>query len=335
MKRTLIVGEAWGADEAEQEKPFVGSSGRILRTMLREVGIDPEQCYLTNVFNEHPPGNMIEYFCGPLTTRTKGKPPMLKSVNKLRFSRLRIPSGKYVRAEFTHHLVRLEAEIREYNPEVVIALGNTPLWALANTTGVMKYRGSPMRTWHGFPMICTWHPTAVMRQWSLRTQALMDFIKSQTDFTPTERKVMIPETVRDLYTFQKKHLQDRTNRLGCDIETANGLITEISFAPRPDLVLVVPFQVQEGSYWQTLGDEILVWKWVKHVCENYPIVGQGFWYDMEYIWEIGIKVNLAGDTMAQHHAMQPEMPRSLAFLASLYTNTPVWKHLRKITDDKE
>ena len=71
MKKTMLVGEAWGVDEAEQRKAFVGSSGRILKGMMREIGLDPDQCYLTNVFNEHPPGNDVLYFCGKRTEGIK------------------------------------------------------------------------------------------------------------------------------------------------------------------------------------------------------------------------------------------------------------------------
>src|SRR5262249_9545846 len=56
MVDIVIVGEAWGVDELKQQAPFVGYSGHELTHMLAEAGISRTECYLTNVFNLHPPG---------------------------------------------------------------------------------------------------------------------------------------------------------------------------------------------------------------------------------------------------------------------------------------
>ena len=41
MSRIVIVGEAWGKDEAVAKRPFVGASGRELNRMLEEAGLLP------------------------------------------------------------------------------------------------------------------------------------------------------------------------------------------------------------------------------------------------------------------------------------------------------
>lgn len=46
--RLYLVGEAPGAAEAAQGKPFVGPAGNALRKMLKEGGIDPGQLRLAN-----------------------------------------------------------------------------------------------------------------------------------------------------------------------------------------------------------------------------------------------------------------------------------------------
>src|SRR6476620_10993248 len=53
----MIVGEAPGFDEEIAGLPFVGTSGNELKRMLREVGIDMDACYITNVCKFRPPGN--------------------------------------------------------------------------------------------------------------------------------------------------------------------------------------------------------------------------------------------------------------------------------------
>ncbi len=53
----VIVGEAPGAEEAKERLPFIGPSGRVLRALLREVGVNPTTCYITNTVKCRPPGN--------------------------------------------------------------------------------------------------------------------------------------------------------------------------------------------------------------------------------------------------------------------------------------
>ena len=55
----LIVGEAPGADEVEQGRPFVGRSGQILRSGLRDAGFEKMGIphYIANILKCRPPDN--------------------------------------------------------------------------------------------------------------------------------------------------------------------------------------------------------------------------------------------------------------------------------------
>ncbi len=53
----MLVGEAPGADEDRQGRPFVGASGQLLDRMFASIGIDRNSIYLTNVLPWRPPGN--------------------------------------------------------------------------------------------------------------------------------------------------------------------------------------------------------------------------------------------------------------------------------------
>ena len=55
--RLMVVGEAPGADEDRQGKPFVGVSGQLLDTMLASIGFTRESFYITNIVPWRPPGN--------------------------------------------------------------------------------------------------------------------------------------------------------------------------------------------------------------------------------------------------------------------------------------
>ena len=66
MKKLMIVGEAWGEKEEEEGQPFVGPSGKLLKSYLRSAHIALNNCYFTNVFNFRPkPSGKIENLCGP------------------------------------------------------------------------------------------------------------------------------------------------------------------------------------------------------------------------------------------------------------------------------
>jgi uracil-DNA glycosylase len=54
----LIVGEAPGATENTERRPFVGASGRVLRSLITDVaGLRPDEYFITNTVKYRPPGN--------------------------------------------------------------------------------------------------------------------------------------------------------------------------------------------------------------------------------------------------------------------------------------
>jgi uracil-DNA glycosylase len=53
----LFIGEAPGASEAKQGRPFVGASGRLLDELLDGIGLRREDVYITNVVKDRPPNN--------------------------------------------------------------------------------------------------------------------------------------------------------------------------------------------------------------------------------------------------------------------------------------
>lgn len=322
MTKIALVGEAWGKDEEEQSLPFVGASGRLLNGCLARVGIVRADCLVTNVFNFRPkPSNDIKNLCGPKAEGIPGLPAL--------------SSGKFVRLEYKPELDRLYYELTKFQPTLIIALGATPCWALLGTTGIKNLRGATVSSKYGkvFP---TYHPAAVLREWSLRPILLADLEKAAHEATFPEvrrprREVWVEPTLDDLYKFEQQYILPNPD-LSIDIETVGDQITCIGFAPTVDLALVVPFILEGGkNYWPTIEAEILAWKWVRHICGlKKKIVGQNFIYDMTFLWkQYGITVpHMEDDTMLLHHALQPEMEKGLGFLGSIYTSEARWKIMR-------
>jgi DNA polymerase len=54
----LVIGEAPGAEEDRQGKPFVGAAGKLLDAMLQAIGLSREQnVFVANMLKCRPPGN--------------------------------------------------------------------------------------------------------------------------------------------------------------------------------------------------------------------------------------------------------------------------------------
>jgi uracil-DNA glycosylase len=330
--KMMLVGEAWGQEEAAVGLPFVGSSGKVLDMLLRTVGIPRNEIYLTNVFNRRPSegSNDLSHLCGPKAEALQGYPALT--------------SGKYVRREFAPELARLFQEIERERPNVVIAAGATPAWALLGVAGIRKVRGAPSYAsgtagvaLPGVKVLPTYHPSAVMREWKLRPIVMADLAKAvrESEFPEIRRprrEFWIEPTIADLYEFEARFITPGCD-LSIDIETANGQVTCIGFAPNPQIALVVPFvdpEQSHGNYWRTRNEEVEAWKFVKRLCETHPSLGQNFAYDMHYLWRVyGIRCfRMKDDTMLMHHALQPEMEKGLGFLGSVYTDEPAWKFMR-------
>lgn len=327
MTAIMCIGEAWGEAEEAQRTAFVGPSGYELTRMLSEAGIDRTSCYLTNVLNLRPPNNQIEALCGPKAEGIPGYPSLSKA--------------KYLRREYEPELKRLTAELIETNPNLVLALGNTALWAVCGTTGISTRRGTvsnSTRCVAGFKVLPTYHPAAILRQWDLRAVTILDFAKAKREslypeIVRPDRQVWIEPDLTDLEIFFESYISG-CKRLSVDIETSGVQITCIGFAPTESIALVVPFvdpRRAYGSYWSTRAAELGAWEFVRRVlnepCEK---VLQNGLYDISFLWRsyrLAVR-NPVHDTMLLHHALQPEAPKGLAFLGSVYTNEASWKLMR-------
>lgn len=331
MVAIAIVGEAWGVEEARLRQPFVGWTGRLLTEMLADAGIHRADCFLTNVFNLHPHGNEIRSLC------TSSKENILPD-----YPALLTGSQKWVHRQYEAELQRLADELVEEDPNVIIATGNVPMWALLGKTGISKFRGYADITTHtatGFKIIPVYHPSAVNRQIELRPTTVLDLAKAlreseYPDLRRPSRKIYIPETIEDLYEYERNFIQ-QAEALSVDIETVGRHITCIGFAPNTETALVVPFfdrRRKDKSYWPDGKDERLAWKFVRRVCATpIPKTFQNGLYDIAFLWRFGrIAVNgVADDTMLLHHALQPESLKGLGFLGSIYTNEGPWKEHRE------
>lgn len=124
----MFVGEAPGEQEVLQLKPFVGPSGKLLDTLLAEVGWQRWACWVTNVVCYRPPGNR-----------------------------------KPERFEIHVSRPRLMAEIQGIDPGLIITLGATARQALQPDGPPVSECHGQREPWEGRWMIATYHPSAGLR----------------------------------------------------------------------------------------------------------------------------------------------------------------------------
>lgn len=130
--RVLIVGEAPGAVENTEGRPFVGASGAVLRSLIADVAMLREKDYfITNTVKYRPPGN-------------------------------RTPDWTEIEASLPY----LRAEYRAIgSPKVLVAVGAvaySAFYANSRRHGVLQVSGKPMPLGPGWlvPMI---HPAYGLR----------------------------------------------------------------------------------------------------------------------------------------------------------------------------
>jgi len=333
--KIAIVGEAWGAEEEAQRAPFVGASGYHLTQMLSEAGIHRADCFLTNCFNLRPPGgNDIANLCLDKANGVAGLGP--------------VTLGKYLAPQYLSELDRLRQELTELRPNIVIALGNTAAWAILGSSGISRIRGTVTLGgrigYEQQKVLPTFHPAAILRDFSLRPVTVLDLAKARREsefpeIRRPERIVYIEPSLEDLDAYFEAELRN-ARLISFDIETSGDQITCIGFAPGPASAIVVPFrdnrnsdpQRHMGSYWPTKEAEILAWGFVRRVLSlPQPKVAQNGLYDINFLWtRYGITVtNFEDDTMLLHHALHPESLKGLGFLGSVYTNESSWKLLNR------
>lgn len=323
--KIAIVGEAYGEQEETWGLPFVGPAGQELDRILSDAGLNRKECFITNVFNFRPERNDIATLC---CTKTSGEGIPQRPA---------IATGKYVKATYEKEIARLYNELEEAKPNLCILLGNTACWALLGSTNVGKLRGAittgPYLPW--LKCLPTYHPAAVLRQYELRHVTVLDFQKAarESEFPEVrrvDREIWLDPTLQDISDFYYQYVA-HAEELSFDIETSGKEITCIGFAPSIDRAIVLPFHDHRrpsGSYWDTLEEELRAWSWVRtYLAGPSRKVAQNGIYDMSHLWwTYGIPtLNYAEDTMIRHHALQPESPKGLDFLGSVYTNNPAWK----------
>jgi len=138
--RLVFVGEAPGADEDQQGRPFVGKAGQLLTRIIIAMGLKREEVYICNILKCRPPGN-------------------------------RNPKPEEI-AACEPFLIR---QLQAIQPKVICALGTFAAHTLLGKTDVpiTLLRGR-FHSYQGIPLMPTYHPAYLLRNAGAKKQVWED-----------------------------------------------------------------------------------------------------------------------------------------------------------------
>lgn len=139
----VFVGEAPGRNEDLKGQPFVGSGGKLLDTLLENVGLKRDEVYITNVVKCRPPKN-----------------------RKPKRDEVEICTSNY-----------LEKQIQLLKPRLICTLGATALEHFTGKKEMNPNHGKLVKSKSGIPVLPTFHPAAVFRNRPLKSLLQNDLKK--------------------------------------------------------------------------------------------------------------------------------------------------------------
>lgn len=309
--KIMLVGEAPGVDEERQRRPFIGASGELLMRYLGRQRIFRHEVFLTNLCKYRPEKNKFQ--------------------------------NALDSAELESGLEELKEEIERVQPNVIIALGNWPLYFLTGQcgtknnkpspgTGIANYRGSILPNTlvpDGPKVLATYHPAFIVRPQGFSMHPVFDLdlrrAKEQSTFPEIRYPIYESHINPDDATLQR--LMDEmveSKIISVDIETFGQTLACVGFTSSYDWGLCLTFE--DSRSWE--ASEYLL-------RTKTPKMFQFGAFDINWLlnfygWETrGYGEGEGWDTYIAAASLMPEFPRGLDFLTSIYTPFPYYKTERK------
>lgn len=287
---------------------LVGPSGDLLWRLLGKHGITRRDCYVTNVrkdfSNEHS-----------------------------------VPT----QAEIDEVIGPLRGELDGVESNIILALGREALLATAGKSSIEKWRGSILESTlvSGRKVIGTWHPAAVFRrpEWVYVLDADVKRAVEQSKFPEIRRPrrtFVLDPTIEE----GTSCLRQLKPTVSVDIECIGNKITCVGISDSPDFAICIPLIGSSMS----ISDTAVLVRELDWALRTRMLVGQNVgMFDQPMLRDAGFGVGyIKHDTMLAHHLLWPELgmkqkdddgtekyvgSHDLAFLVSIYTEEPYYKHL--------
>lgn len=137
----MLIGEGPGFHEDKQARPFVGTSGKFLESLLNNIGYKRQDVFITNVVKCRPPGN-------------------------------RDPQPEELAACQDY----LDRQIELIDPKVIVTLGRYSMYRYFPGASISKIHGQPKRVGDRL-IVPMFHPAAALHQPKWKPLIIEDFKK--------------------------------------------------------------------------------------------------------------------------------------------------------------
>lgn len=296
--RVMLLGESPGEEEDKIGIPFIGKAGKMLDSILINLGLNRKDMYVTNTIKCHP------LFNHP-------------------------PNNSQVETCTLHYLRK---EIQELKPELIICLGGHAAKALLADHNVqiisvrkqIHYTQGPFPK--GIPFIVTYHPAATFHK-----PELLEFIVEDFEFAKELLKGKLPAIKKKANYIKIDSLSDipelnieELKWLDLDLET-DGLDP---FLPDKK-ILSVQLSTKKGigyylDWTKQIGREL------KDVLtlENFKVNGHNIKFDLKWLrMKAGIIFDgVLNDTIQNIHLLDENFPnKSLDITSATFTELKGYK----------
>lgn len=315
--RLAIVGSNPTPQDLAFGRHFSSGSFNLLSTALQNSGIQPSTCFKGFVYNQAPPGGVID------------------NVDKSS-------------ADYQQSLIQLINDLNKFQPNCVLLLGPTPLIAAGSFHKISNYRGTIFSGFSGrHKCVATYSPDYLQKVWDETPlfsfdvnravkQALFPELRlPQRTLEPT---LTAPEVLSRLASIKPN------SKLSIDIEGGYPNPDETTYK-HLDGITCIGISTDPSHAWtinlQDFDDptKLIVMQALNRVLSEPTIekILQNGLYDyvvLSKLWKLHI-VNIAHDTMFSGWEIYPELPKSLGVQASIWSEEPYYKFERTSGADLE
>tara|TARA_R110000868_G_scaffold81743_1_gene231153 strand:+ start:4820 stop:7354 length:2535 start_codon:yes stop_codon:yes gene_type:complete len=306
--RLAVVGEGPSSGDIAQGQLYSSESGIYLSNILSNLGVPPTRLFL-----------------GSISTKRTYFPQSINSTN--------VQIG----------LVQLAKDLREFKPHCILLMGDLAAKAAGFTHTSFTGRGSIFwSTAFNCKCVVTHDAAAVMRNfpWLIAFKSDIKRAKEQSLFPELslpKRKIQAWPTF-DLLIKQLNEIINEKPSIAFDLEGwPNDVgVTCYSIARSPHNIFIVPFRNMDNSPFWSLEEETEIWRLTSRILSDAEIkkTAHNAMYELfVFAWRHKIYVRgLEDDSMYKMWELFCELPKSLAFVSSIFTEEPYYKDERTMPD---
>lgn len=310
--QVAIIAEAPGEREVETKRPLVGGSGSKLWEVLRPLGINRTDVYVTNVCKR-------QVSLGKDKRHPINRHEMESWIGLLHWELSQLPNLKYV-----------------------LVLGNIALQALTGHSGITDWRGSVIDAQlyrvhadgtesQTVKAVLTYNPAMILRDPKLEITFKFDCAKLRKVMDDKYTIVPVQSIINPSYADATDYLdmlEQEGDPVAYDIESISQETACIGFANNSNSGICINWRTRDDAAYDLPTERNLrrrVGSFLR--SPNVRLVAQNGMFDASWLAfkdHMVVKPHYF-DTMLAHHLVYPLLPHGLGYLTTQYTTRPYYK----------